>query len=490
MAKVVAVAFIVIIVIAGVGSAVAAMLSSPAALLGLALASLPALLCVGLALFVAAVFALRYAAMAWVDVQKAAVFVAPDENGLLPVAKQALLTDAGAHRTIDVHLTKATAVPSHINYAPRWTGGNALPDSMEQVAQAFQPETFAQLWQAQKLPSDKILMGYDVATGQPVYATWRQLYSALIGGTSGSGKSTAVRLMLAQSAMQGGQFVIVDPHFESGEESLGASLLPFRTVMPFDVASEESQMIQSLKWVEDVGRQRLKGESSDRAPLVLIVDEVPGLLEGGYGDGVKEQLKTTLSTVVRETRKVNVYAFAIGQSFQAQIMPSKIRNSFASMVGCSLRKDEARYMSGNSRFASAVDGIVGYQAVWMNPQREIMTLAVPNCTEHDITLVASHLSAKTDTKAQNAVLPPGISGATAGAFSGALLSANAGANSIAALDAKAMRALEMTAVGATQVDIIAEVWGVTGKGTDYKKASAEYRAILGNAVGRIINERR
>lgn len=468
MAKVVAAAFIIIIVVAGAGSAVTAMLSSPAALLGLALASLPALLCVGLAIFVAAVFALRYAAMSWVDVQKAAAFVHPDENGLLPVAKVALLTDSGAHRTIDVHLTKATMVPSHINYSPRYSNTGVAPDSMEQVAQAFQPETFAQLWQAQKLPTDKILMGYDVATGQPVYATWKQLYSALIGGTSGSGKSTAVRLMLAQSAMQGGQFVIVDPHYESGEESLGASLLPFRSMMPFDVASEEPQMIQSLKWIEEVGRQRLKGENDDRTPLVLIVDEVPGLLEGGYGDGVKEQLKTTLSTVVRETRKVNVYAFAIGQSFQAQIMPSKIRNSFASMVGCSLRKDEARYMSGNSRFANAVDSIVGYQAVWMNPRREITTLAVPNCAEHDIALVASHLGPKTDARAQSAANTP-VEATTKAAT---LLTTKA-----ATLDAKGRRILDLIASGKSTSEIVMELHGVKG-GRKFAEGAAEVNRVM------------
>ena len=86
------------------------------------------------------------------------------------------------------------------------------------------PNTFWQLYQAGQLPSKGFLLGYSLDDdGEAITADWQGLYSSLIGGKSGMGKTTLIRSILAQSALQGGKFIVVDPHHGAGPESTGLS---------------------------------------------------------------------------------------------------------------------------------------------------------------------------------------------------------------------------------------------------------------------------
>lgn len=491
--------FLIILIAGGaILATITAMLQTPVGFVALIAASF---LVVGLAALFAVVIMIwlwnwaRRTAMAQ---SRADEFVQPDENGRFPVPVAALRSDAGIAAAFDLNKASFFSNMHTYNNAPV---GAPMSAADTQPAPAINaPGSFLQLYQSGQLPQDKILMGFGTESGEPVYATWGELFSALVGGTSGSGKSTIVRLMLAQSAMQGGKFIVIDPHYKSGEESLGASLEPLRFTMPFDVASEEMEMVDALRYVSDIGKRRLSGIDKERSPIVLVIDETPGILEGGYGEEVSRQLRETLSTVVRETRKVGIYAFAIGQGFQAEIMPSKIRNSFASMVGCSMRKDEARYMSGNGRFASAVDTIRGYQAAWMNTRREIVMLNVPNCTQSDLELVARHIekTSKTDTASHEITLPPveapsgappiAPSGAPSDTLSGTYLQrhfpkAGRGGRTASEVvaegeeDKQATHIIRLFMAGDSLTKIIREVYKVTS-GDRYTAASAEVNDII------------
>lgn len=486
MARVIVWTFTGIILLGVLGSAGSAvmgavfgLLSDPSAIIVILVAFAGFAVLVAVPVGVGGLWIWRWWQMSAIELRRAAQFVVPDENGLLPVAESALMTGPGAMRAFDVHQAKATNVPSHINYAPRFTGGDAKVETMEQVAAAFQPETFWQLWQANKLPAQGFLMGYSLEDGEPVTADWGKLYSALIGGQSGSGKSTLIRSILAQSAIQGGRFVVLDKHYGAGEESLGESLQPLRHLMLCDVASTEQQMVDTLAYVRSIGEQRLAGVSHDKTPVVLVVDETTAVLQRST---TAQVLTDVLGQISQETRKVGVYAMCIGQNFHGKIMDTTVRDSFVSFLSCRTKRRTAATMSGDNDFGKMAQVLTIGQAVWMTPSGDVHKLAVPNCTEHDLELVAGRLGAKT-ASAQGWAITPVEASAKAGAIS----SAKAGADPVVSFDARAIRALEMTAAGASQTEIISQVWGVTGKGSDYKKASAEYRAILGIMAKQVMN---
>ncbi len=178
---------------------------------------------------------------------------------------------------IDANRTHAP-VPHSIHIARIDPPQIAQIEQQPAPAVTVEPRDLWQLYTADLLPDNGFLLGHNLITGEPVIAGWKQLYSALVGGKSGSGKSTLIRSVLVQSALQDGRFVVLDRHYGAGEESLGASLQPLRSLMPFDVAANERQMVDALRYVLDVGRKRIAGDP-DRTPLIMVVDETTALFQ-------------------------------------------------------------------------------------------------------------------------------------------------------------------------------------------------------------------
>lgn len=337
---------------------------------------------------------------AWAKATEASenvMLVVPNKNGALPVSRK--LLESG--HIIDAQLTlmaqdidtrkPVNPVPSSVHYAPHFARIIEQPTG-ETTQTLDEPNMeiadFWSLYNSGAMPAHGFLMGYDLETHQPVTADWKQLYSALIGGMSGSGKSTLVRCVLAQSALQGGRFVVLDKHFGSGEESLGESLQPLRSRLIGDVAATDQQMIDAIKYMRTVGGQRLSGQDKDRSPMIIIVDETTALFQRS---DVAQQLTDLLGEIAQETRKVGVYAMCIGQNFHGEIMKTTVRDSFVSYLSCRTRKNVARVMSGSNLFATAAESLKVGQAVWMDKNGNLVRIAVPNTTQAHIEALAHEI---------------------------------------------------------------------------------------------------
>lgn len=365
-------------------------------------------------------------------------------------------------------------VPHSLHYAPHIIDKRPAmlpaPEDVEPPTVDVPAQDIWQLWTAGLLPDNGFLMGHNLATGEPVLADWLQLYSALVGGMSGSGKSTLIRSVLIQSALQGGRFVVLDRHFGAGPESLGASLQPLRPLMLCDVAANERQMIDALRWVLDIGRRRLSGQDKDESPLILVVDETTAMFQRS---NVANELGTVLGEIAQETRKVGVYALCIGQNFDGKIMPTTIRNSFASFISCRARRDVARVMSGDNEFGKMAAGLRTGQAVWMSTDGDMTRLAVPNATQKHIELVARQCLTGVSTESdfsfpQREMTPePGVIGKDTGTS----------LEPSFAIDSRALRTVQLFEEGKTQKEILAEVWGAS-TGRKYMDASVEFQNII------------
>lgn len=279
-------------------------------------------------------------------------------------------------------------VPNSLTYSPHIVNkseGKQLEQDDQKLLPAVKILDFGELYNQRLLPKNEFLLGASLEDGQFVNATWRQMYSTLIVGQSGSGKSTLVRNLLAQAALQGSKFLVIDPHYGAGDESLGESLKPLSNLMLTDVAANEPQIIATLKNIRDIGQRRLAGQDTDKTPVVLVVDETTALLQRG---NVRDLLLEVLGFISQETRKVCVYAICLGQIFTAEIFPSEVRNAFVNFIATRTRKDNARCATGNGRFAAIAENLTIGQAVRMTPAGEVQTLAVPNCTMAHLEMVA------------------------------------------------------------------------------------------------------
>lgn len=499
---------VVLMVLSGVGSALFAgamnLMSDPTFILLMFVGLLFFGALLGLPLIAVGVWLYRWWRASAIQEERTKEFIAPDEQGRLPVPASLLRQPEFAHRAMDIHTASYLGNLSTFNYSPQHSqtlNGADGPAMTTAVTNA--PGTFWQLYQGGQLPRKGFLMGYTLDdSSEPVTADWRDLYSALIGGKSGTGKSTLIRSILAQSAMQGGRFVVVDPHYGAGDESLGASLQPLRNLLLCDIAADERQMIDALGYVGAIGQRRLKGLDPERWPLVLVVDETTALFQRSQ---VAHQLTGVLGQISQETRKVGVYALCIGQNFDGRIMDTTIRNSFVSMLSMPARRDVARVQSGNTEFGRMAETLKIGQCVWLTPTGDLYRLAVPNCTQQDLELVARQFEGETIYSAPDRALPAVEAGSTIGStigsdnlagtylerhFPNARTDQRTGKGSASELSTelanseRATQAIKMFLDGVSNSEIVAELWGATS-GDKKMRALQELNTILRSYMVRL-----
>lgn len=249
---------------------------------------------------------------------------------------------------------------------------------------SFTVPSFSELHRKGELPSNGFLLGYR-EDGMKVVKNWSDLYSCIVNGTSGGGKSTLVRLILAQAAMQGSRFVVADPHYGAGAESLGYSLRGLHSKMSVSVASNDAEISDLITYVSDIGNARLAGRDTSKDPLIFIIDEVTSLLQRSQLSG---ELEDALGLISTELRKVGVYAICMGQNFNSSIIKTNVRDCFASVLSTPApRGTLGRMVSAES--ARTVETLKFTQALWskFGAMDEVFTF--PNTTEYDIELVSS-----------------------------------------------------------------------------------------------------
>ena len=413
-------------------------------------------------------------------------------DGHMPVAHAAIVSGEYNKPLLELNamrvqtLTPVANVPHTLTYAPHLSQKSEAGAQQQMAPVNFAPPTdFFGLFMAGKLPRDRFLVGTSIEDGSEVTATWQNLYSALIGGQSGSGKSTLIRSLLAQSALQGGKFVVIDPHFDAGEESLGASLMPLRNLMLCDVASNDREMVAALDYVERIGQARLHGADSDRTPVVLVVDETTALLQRG---NVADRLTDVLGMIAQETRKVGLFAFCIGQNFSGKVLPTEVRNSFVSFISCRARRDVARVQSGSAEFGEAAAELTIGQCVWMTPSGEMHRVSVPNCTENHLNSVAQSLGEITVGSATSAALPNHFQ-TTSAEVENAIVEVprKCGGSGlevpaeVVTLTPQERLIIEMFRGGESRTKIIRDVFGVTG-GRKFEDAALQMEAAIRKAM--------
>lgn len=410
-------------------------------------------------------------------------------DGFLPVAHDAItggeynrhLLELSARR-IET-LQPAPNVPHTLTYSPHVSQKSESGAEIPEFPHSFiAPATdFYGLFMGGKLPRDRFLVGTSLEDGSEVFATWQNLYSALIGGMSGSGKSTLIRSLLAQSALQGGRFVVIDPHYGAGEESLGASLQPLRNLMLCDVASNDREMLSALKFVSDIGQRRLHGDDKDKSPIVLVVDETTGLLQRG---NVAEQLVNVLGMIAQETRKVGLYAFCIGQNFSGQVLPTEVRNSFVSFISCRARRDVARVQSGSNEFGKMAEQLTIGQAVWMTPSGDVHRVSVPNCTQNHLQHVAQTLTVKpNELPMTEPMIIPMTPGQNQGQGEQQVMGQVMGEIMGDVMSAEEQRIRQLFIGGSSVGDIAVEIYGVSRTaGQPYIKACNTVQSAIRKAI--------
>jgi len=187
-------------------------------------------------------------------------------------------------------------VPAQLTYSPHHDRHYAAPeqdgasDARPELPAAppiqVLPHVAAPLlvdWRERKLicqSTSSLLLGFDRRIGaiEPssgVYLTMgAQSDVALlaVSGDSGSGKTSTLRFLLAQCAMNGAALILCDPHGRKNQQSLVQSCGPLAESFLIPPAIAWNEIHDAVATVDRIGRNRLGG-ADDTTPIVLVLDE-------------------------------------------------------------------------------------------------------------------------------------------------------------------------------------------------------------------------
>ena len=190
-----------------------------------------------------------------------------------------------------------------------------------------------------------------IAAGQPLIlgytergvltGSWKDLYSAAVAGLSGSGKTSTLRFLAAQSALHGARFVVIDPHADAGIESLTETLHPLTPSMLCEPANNAASIIDAARLVQTQLDARLRGHP-ERTPLIVCVDEFSTLVRD---DRIANPLGELLESIAQQGRKVHIFALIAGHIWTgSRTHGTPLRDSLAACYVHRLRRQQARML--------------------------------------------------------------------------------------------------------------------------------------------------
>lgn len=428
--------------------------------------------------------------------QRRQPLVKPDKFGQLPVSRAQIT--AGDFRQLAYQLAPELAriyqleaihqpgqTPAHLSQhiahapaalpsSPASAPAGLLPDSGQPEAAAI--PSFAELLDRGRVGhNNPLLLGFDAATGAELNGTWKDLYSAAIAGVSGSGKTTTVRFLAAQSALHGARWVLLDPHADAGEDSLAGTLAPLASTFLCAPAVQHRAMLESVKLVNDELDRRLASRSAERWPLILAADEFTSLMRGDLA----EPLAGLVEKIAQEGRKVLVFAMISGQIWTAERTGgSALRDSLASCYVHRMKRRQANHLLQLGDELPETLTLATGHALLYRTNGELVEVVVPNTSADDISRVATLLATPghidMPKSSQNvAYLKPGDMP------TGSQSVANGDLATSAPASAEARRAAALFMEGADPAAIVLQLRGVrSSEGKRYQTALADVLELV------------
>jgi hypothetical protein len=289
-------------------------------------------------------------------------------------------------------------VPQHIVFSPTYHHDVRGVESHQEATRLPEPvitvssvPTFSTLLEQGEFNNKKqLLLGY--SEGKPLHGTWNDLYSCIIAGLSGSGKTTTARFIALQAAIKGASFLLIDPHGGSGEESLLQTLAPLESSFLCKPAIQP----RDIEAVLNRANQELQNRLSDmtnrhsRPPVIICVDEVTSLMRKSQADDISAMLQN----ISQEGRKVGVFALVMGQIWKSTTSGgTETRDSFASAIVHKMQRKQAQLLVPIeiARQVEVLDPKKG-QAFFSSTRGDIIPVQIPNTTLGDAINVARLLT--------------------------------------------------------------------------------------------------
>jgi hypothetical protein len=279
-------------------------------------------------------------------------YARPDAMGTLPVLRS---DQDAAHKALEgyhaAQLAEATRAipPSHLVFSPHYSSHRSdssgiLTDSA--VVEPAQLPGLTDLAQLGHTPTrNAILLGLG-AGGRRITVSAPALCHVALVGSTGSGKSNLLRLLLPQLLAIGADVLLADPHHAPLDPESGDDWRPIveRLRQPVAITTGAGGQIDGVLsyLVEQLERRKvLRREGTQWGPpIFLALDELPVIAEG-----VPHSIER-LARLLREGRKYSIYQIGASQSMLVKAIggDSSARENYRTSF----------YVGGDLRSASAL----------------------------------------------------------------------------------------------------------------------------------------
>lgn len=173
---------------------------------------------------------------------------------------------------------------------------------------------FSQVLDGFKPSLNKVYLGQTL-DGESVYCAAKDLCHVALGGSTGGGKSSIMRMLMAQLCRAGASVLLLNPHYTRYDIENDEDWTPFEPYLVYDpMETRHYESIQHyLHYVAEVLLpkrldKRARSEPWGR-PYFIVLDELPAIVEHiGRAPG-------WLKEILREGRKVGIFVISASQDF-------------------------------------------------------------------------------------------------------------------------------------------------------------------------------
>ena len=265
----------------------------------------------------------------------------------------------------------------------------ALPAATEQVT-PMTPHvpTFDELLRAGKFePGKPMVFGFK-EQGGPKTGTWKDAYSLGIAGESGSGKSTTIRCVIAQSFLTQavGKAFFLDPHYPH-PESLLASMGDLIHAPQVRYAENRIETLDLIDEIHGHIDRRLAGQEPSEPLMIVVVDELPVLVKKF------PKIAELMEKIGMESRKAGVYGIFAAQSWNGdKVGGTTARDNLTALMVHAMKRKQANTLLQDNDLAKQVDKLRRGQVLFSPTQGKPEILTVPYCAIEDMPEVVRRLA--------------------------------------------------------------------------------------------------
>lgn len=173
------------------------------------------------------------------------------------------------------------------------------------------------------------------ADGQVLQQPMARVPHALVGGGTGSGKSTWAAWLMTACALAGADIIICDGKGSSDYVDV-AQVLP--NVLMY--SATDAEHVRALQWIHAEMQHRYRqqksaatrGEIYDPRPLICLFDEYGAFVEGVTTTGHPqnagwEDVQSQLTQVLQKARAVKIHMLFVAQTLYATTFPGKMKGN-------------------------------------------------------------------------------------------------------------------------------------------------------------------